>query len=958
MKTIFILCIMTVVANWVNAKESINILSTSASANSSASMLACDNDPKTRWDTGRPQQPGQWISFILSKAVTIDSIYLDCKESAGDYPRAYAVYITVDPMNWGAPVAQGKGMGPEMRISFKPKYGNHVKIVQVGEVDGLFWSIHEIQFGFSDPDMQFDPAPDDIMSRPYMDASLPVKDRIDDLMGYMTNEDKMALLREDWGIPGLPHLKVPRVNKVEAIHGFSYSNGGPTSFPQSIALGATWNTELVREVGVAIGEETQAAGVQQAWSPVLDVVRDPRWGRCEETYGEDPYLVTEIGCAWIEGFQSLGLLATPKHFAGHGAVIGGRDSHDIGLSERELREIHLPPFREAVKRCEVESVMQSYGDWLDTVSAASTTLLKGILREEWGFDGFVVSDCGALRNMTSRKHYIVKNCQDAAALALAAGIATNCGDIYNCSETLDAARNGFFRQEDIDFTVQTLLRVMFRNGYFEKPPQSFDWNTIYEGWNSPEHQAVAFQAARECMTLLKNQNHLLPLSKNIKSIAVIGPNADHVQTGDYSVRPLENQLISVYEGIQAKLGDQVDIRYALGCDHSDLDRSRFAEAVSAAKNCEVAIVVVGDKSMGENENNRRLTIGENHDRASLTLPGVQQELVEAVNQTGTPVVLVVVSGRPYTVEYAYENIPAVLFAWFAGQASGTATADVLFGDYNPAGRLPVTIPRSTAQLPLYYNFKTSGRSYGYTDMPFYPRYRFGHGLSYTTFTYGNLRIEKQANGYHRISVDVLNTGDRTGDEVVQLYVTDMYASVRTPVMQLKGFDRIHLNPGQKKMVRFELTPYDISLLNNHMDRVVEPGEFKVMVGGVSPEYVASDRIKDSLKYNDTSEGTVGQFHVTERFAANFTYELEIDEPIRKDRRHTVAVRVVNQGNLTDVGEIKLYLDGQFTGTQHRFEIGPGIGKTLTLPFIRKQKGVHEIVLVGKYSQVSRSVIVQ
>ncbi len=939
----------------VYSAKSVHIMSASASTNSGKLEFSYDEDPSTRWDTGKAQESGQWVHYILSQAVKIDAVKLDCKASADDYPRGYEVYITIDPMNWGEPVAKGSGSRGEMDITFKPKYGNHVKIVQTGNAAGNFWSIHEIGFNFAASAVEYKPASDDVMSRPYMDPTLPVEQRVANLLEYMTAADKMELMRESWGTPEIPHLKTPPIFKVEAIHGFSYSNGGPTIFPQCIGQAATWNKALIRELGVAIGQESKAAGVLAAWSPVLDVARDPRWGRCEETFGEDPYLVTEIGCAWIDGVQSLGLVTTPKHFAGHGAPLGGRDSHDIGLSEREMREIHLPPFRAAFKRCKAESVMMNYSDWLDTVSAASTYLLKGILREEWGFDGFVVSDCGALRNMTAQKHYIVEGCADAAALALKAGVAVNCGNVYNCDETLKAAKEGRFPQEDLDFAASSILRVMFRHGLFENRPVPFNWDKQYDTWNCPKHREIALRVARESMTLLKNEKGLLPLDKNIASIAVIGPSANDVQLGDYSAKHLPGQLISVLDGVKKAVSKDTTVYYAKGCGHTEMDTSGFDEAVEMAKKSTVAVLVLGDSTGGSS---KKETSGENNDRASLLLPGVQQQLLEAVTKTGTPVVLVVVSGRPYTLEYSVKNNPAILMAWLAGQESGTATADVLFGMYNPAGRLPMTLPQDTAQLPLYYNFKTSGRKYEYSDMEFYPRYRFGYGLSYTTFEYSGLKTDVKPDGTITVVAAVKNVGKAAGDEVAQLYITDLYASVRTQVMQLKGFERIHLEPGQESKVSFALQPYDISLLDSKMDRVVEPGKFKVFVGGVSPAYKAGDNIKDSIGHKNPQEGVNGEFTVDKKYAADFTYTLAVVDRNQEPFGNHLVVDAANKGNLTDVGEVKLYDNGKYTGESHRYEIDPGAAKKIEFHYFPTEKGTHELTVVGKYAAVSKTVQVK
>src|SRR5260221_139569 len=463
----------------------------------------------------------------------------------------------------------------------------------------------------------------------------------------------------------MPALSSPAMNKVEAVHGFSYGSGA-TIFPQAIALGATWDKSLVEKVAMTIGDETVSANTVQAWSPVLDVAQDARWGRCEETFGEDPILVSEIGGAWIKGYQSKGLIVTPKHFAVHGAVMGGRDSHDMGLSERGIREVHLVPFRHAIETYHCQSIMMAYSDFEGVPVAKSKLLLNGILRDEWGFDGDIVSDCGALGNLTSRIHYTAK---DVAAAGKAAG-----------------------------------------------SPTKF----IYE------------------------------------------------------------------KGCEFAGGDHFDPKAAAG--------SPMQAAVNAATQADVVVMVLGDCSTSEAIHGLTQTSGENRDYASLILPGNQQQLLEAVCATGKPVILVLQSGRPYNLSYASEHCKGILVNWLPGQEGGPALADVLFGAYNPAGRLPMTFPRSVAQLPLYYNFKTSGRRYDYVDRSFHPLYPFGYGLSYTSFSYSGLSTTQNPDGAVSIRATVTNTGSLKGDEVVQLYVTDMYASVKTRVMELKDFQRINLAP--------------------------------------------------------------------------------------------------------------------------------------------------------------------
>jgi beta-glucosidase len=794
---------------------------------------------------------------------------------------------------------------------------------------------------------------DTISAMAWKNPDMPLEERVESVLSAMTPNEKMELLRESWGIPGIPRLGIPDVKKVEAIHGFSYGSGA-TIFPQAIGLGATWDKKLIEKVGEIIGDETKSANTFQAWSPVLDVAQDARWGRCEETYGEDPVLVSEIGCAWIRGFQSRGLITTLKHFAGHGAPLGGRDSHDIGLSEREFREIHLVPFRRAIENEHCQSVMMAYSDYLGIPIAKSKELLQGILREEWGFDGFIVSDCGALGNMTSRKHYVATDVVAAANEALAAGIATNCGDTYNNKDVIAAANNGGINMENLDNVCRTLLRTMFRNGLFEHNPcQPLDWDKIYPGWNSPEHRSLARQAAQKSIVLLENKGNLLPLSKSLKTIAVIGPGADDLQPGDYTPKLLEGQLKSVLTGIKAAVNNHTSVIYEKGCEFVSLQPFEPDKALNVAKQADVVVLVLGDCSTSESAKGLALTSGENHDLATLELQGNQQKLLEAVCETGKPVVLILQAGRPYNLSYSSQHCQAILVNWLPGQEGGYATADVLFGDYNPAGRLPMTFPRHVGQEPLYYNFKTSGRRYEYSDMVFYPLYSFGYGLSYTKFNYSNLKTGINPDGSMTISAIVKNTGGRVGDEVVQLYLTDMYASVKTRIMELKDFERITLNPGESRQVQFTLTPYQFSLLNDKMDRVVEPGEFKVMIGGKSPSYIAADKIKDSVGFIDNTEGVNGTINYPNVFAANFdiSYIGTETNPVNKQKK--VSVRVQNKGNLTDAGKVNIYVNGELKDEVHHFELKPNEEKTIAFS-IENSPTVHEITFATKYKSLTKN----
>jgi len=788
--------------------------------------------------------------------------------------------------------------------------------------------------------------------QPWRNAQLPVEKRVELLLAAMTPADKMDLLRENWGIPGNPRLGIPDMKKVEAIHGFSYGSGA-TVFPQSIGLGATWDKQLVEEVAGAIGDETKSANAVQAWSPVLDVAQDARWGRCEETYGEDPILISEIGGAWIKGFQSRGLLTTPKHFAAHGAIMGGRDSHDMGLSEREIREIHLVPFRNVIEKYHCQSIMMAYSDYLGVPVAKNKELLQGILREEWGFDGFIVSDCGALENMTSIKHYTATDLVEAANEALAAGIATNCGETYNNKEVIEAAKNGGINMENLDNVCRSLLRVMFRNGLFENnPSKPLDWNKMYSGWNSPEHQAIARKAAQEAIVLLENKNHILPLSKSVNTIAVVGPGADNLQPGDYTQKLLPGQLKSALTGIKAAVGNNTSVLYEKGCDFFATDKYNIDSVLTAVSKSDVVVMVLGDCSTSEGARGMVKTSGENNDLATLVLPGNQQRMLEAVCQTGKPVVLILQSGRPYNLSYAAEHCAAILVNWLPGQEGGFAAADVLFGDYNPAGRLPMTFPRHVGQLPLYYNFKTSGRRYEYVDMEYYPLYPFGYGLSYTNFRYSNLKTTINDDGSVTVQATVANTGERAGDEVAQLYVTDMYASVKTRVMELKDFTRISLAPGESKDVAFQLTPYQLSLLNDQMDRVVEPGAFKIMVGGESPSYKAADKIKDSVGFTKDSEGVNATINYTRSFAADFDISYIGINKNPAGKKREISIRVKNKGTLTDAGKVWMYVDGMLTGDAHHYELTPGQEKTVV--FSLDKSSFKNITFATKYKNLTKS----
>ena len=636
----------------------------------------------------------------------------------------------------------------------------------------------------------------------------------------------------------------------------------------------------------------------------------------------------------------------------HGAPLGGRDSHDIGLSEREAREIHLVPFRHVVKNYDCQSIMMAYSDYLGVPIAKSEELLHGILREEWGFNGYIISDCGALGNLTSRKHYTAKDFVEAANQALAAGIATNCGDTYNNKDVIEAAKRGKLNMENLDNVCRSLLRVIFRNGLFENnPSKPLDWNQTYPGWNSPEHRDVAREAARQAIVLLENKNSILPLSKSISTIAVIGPGADDLQPGDYTQQLQPGQLKSVLTGIKAAVAPNTKVLYEKGCEFFSQERYDIDKVLAVTEASDVVVMVLGDCSTSENFQGIVKTSGENHDLATLVLPGYQQKMLEEVCKTGKPVILILQAGRPYNLSFAAEHCEAILVNWLPGQEGGHAAADVLFGDYNPAGRLPMTFPRHVGQLPLYYNFKTSGRRYEYADMEFYPLYPFGYGLSYTSFSYADLKTEVQSDGSVMVKVKVSNTGEQKGDEVVQLYVTDMYASVKTRVMELKDFERITLTPNETKEVVFKLSPYDLSLLNDKMDRVVEPGEFKIMVGGKSPSYKAADRIKHSVGFQHASEGMNGVIDYPFSFSADFEIVYTGMEENLVNHINNAFITVRNKGNLTDMGKIYLYNNDIRSAEMHHFELDPGQETKINFE-IENSSDIQNLTFVTKYKKLT------
>jgi beta-glucosidase len=790
----------------------------------------------------------------------------------------------------------------------------------------------------------------------YLDPKVPIEDRITDLLPRLTLEEKVNQLVDSWGSKGIARLKIPAMLKTEGLHGQSYSTGA-TIFPMPIAMATTFDPDLINKIGKATAIESKAANLRSSWSPVLDVARDARWGRVEETYGEDPYLVSRMGVAWINGFQGEGMIAVPKHFAGHGEPRGGRDSQDEGLSDRVMRNIHLVPFRAAVKEAHVGGVMAAYSTWNGVPDNGSTELLQKILREEWGFDGYVVSDCSGPENFF-RKQSTVNNLEEASRQAIRAGVDIECGSVYSKS-LASAVNKGYLNESELNNNLRRVFRAKFKLGLFEKPStDQMIWDKL-PAYDSPEHRALAREVSVEGSVLLKNDKNLLPLKKDINTIAVIGPDADVGQTGDYTSKLSPNQVVTVLQGIKSHVSASTKVLYAQGCDVLSQDSTGFAAAVAIAKQANVVVMVVGDQSTRENvKGSSKPTTGENVDGATLEIPGVQRQLIKAIQATGKPVVLVLVNGKPFTLPWEAEHIPALLETWYPGEEGGNATADLLFGDRNPSGKLPITFPRHVGQLPLNYNYEPSGRNYDYYDMPFTPLFRFGYGLSYTTFKYSNLVAtpKKDDPGFVTVTADVENTGDRDGDEVAQLYVTDEVTSVNTPVMQLEGAKRVSLKKGEKKTVTFQLTPYQLSILNAGMDRVLESGKFRVHVGGASPEPPTGNTFhKQRIGFTNAAQGVSTEFEVNRNYQADFDYSLTLPANTRGGESFPATVTVKNKGNLIDIADIKLY--GDVLLDTHRFEIEPGETKTFTFNIALYKSGQQNVSAVIGQKIIAKTTLV-
>ncbi len=648
-------------------------------------------------------------------------------------------------------------------------------------------------------------------------------------------------------------LGIPVMFHEECLHGHAAPDG--TSFPQPIALGATFNPALVESLFTMTALEARLRGAHHALTPVVDVAREPRWGRVEETYGEDPYLVSRLGIAAVRGFQGdknfrdkQHLLATLKHFVGHGQPESGMNCAPANVSMRVLQETFLYTFREALREAGAVTLMASYNEIDGVPSHANKWLLRDLLRKEWGFKGFVVSDYYAIWELGYRPdthgHNVAKDKKESCALAVEAGVNIELPDPDCYLHLVELVKKGVLKESQLDDLVAPMLFWKFEMGLFDDP--YVDPEEAERVVGCGEHSGLALTAAHEAITLLKNENNVAPLDLNaIKTIAVIGPNADRGLLGGYSGVPKHN--VTVLDGIKAKVGKKVKVLYSEGCkitiggswnqdevvpSNPGEDRKAIAEAVRVAKKADVIVLAIGG-----NEQTSREAWGLNHmgDRTSLDLIGRQEELVKAMVALGKPVIVFLFNGRPLSINYVAENVPVIYECWYLGQETGHAVADVLFGDYNPGGKLPISVPRSVGHLPVFYNYKPSARR-GYLFDDVSPLYAFGYGLSYTSFAIENPRLTRKrirTDGSTQVQVDLTNTGKRAGAEVVQLYIRDLVSSVTRPVKELKGFQKVWLEPGEQKTVTLDITPALLSFYDIDMKYVVEPGDFQIMVGSSS-----------------------------------------------------------------------------------------------------------------------------
>ena len=712
--------------------------------------------------------------------------------------------------------------------------------------------------------------------RTYLDSSASVEERVKDLLSIMTLEEKVNQLSSEMitnpserkrnyevgHVRNPAHfehslekrkspsecaeiinedqkraiessrLGIPVLQNGESLHGAQW--GDATCFPQAIALASTWNRDLMREVASVIAKESRAVGIRQVLAPVVNIARDPRWGRAQETYGEDPYLTSAMGLEYVKAIEKENIVSTPKHFVANVAD-GGRDSNASNLSWRILREIYLPAFKKCIVEGGARSIMPAYNSVDGLPCTCNKKLLIDILRDEWGFEGFIVSDYSSLIGMHQR-HYMTKDYPQAVKKVTEGGLDVELPN--GGSALLELVRSGEISEERIDISVARVLKAKFELGLFEEP--YVDASKADEIVRSKESIDIALKAAKESIVLLKNEKKVLPLKKDIKTLGVFGPSKDIMLLGNYSgphdgwhgpgVLPIEGikNIVSNNTDILIHEGNQAPEKIAEKCDAAII----FTEIFETEGGDRSDLNLPSDKNINFSQSNLNVV-----DSWKRNMKKVDQEtLIRKVAGTGVPTIVVLLNGSAVTMSKWEGDVDAIVEAWYPGEQGGNAIAEVLFGEYNPGGKLPITFPKSVGQVPIYYNHKTSGRVYGYNDDDGKPMFPFGHGLSYTQFEYTNPKVEVE-NGLPDVKVsiraDVKNTGELKGDEVVQLYIRHMYASVATPIKQLQGFERISLDKNEIKTVVFELRNEDLSLWNEQMEFIVEPGEFIAMIGSSS-----------------------------------------------------------------------------------------------------------------------------
>jgi beta-glucosidase len=641
-------------------------------------------------------------------------------------------------------------------------------------------------------------------------------------------------------------LKIPLLFGQDVIHGYS------VTFPIPLAEAASWDLPAIERSARIAAAEAAAGGVHWTFAPMVDIARDPRWGRVMEGAGEDPYLGSLIATARVKGFQGKGLgnldavMACAKHFAAYGAAIGGRDYNSVDMSLRTLWEVYLPPFKAAVD-AGAATFMNSFNDLNGTPASANSYLMRDVLKGKWAFKGFVVSDWGSIGEMIN--HGYVKDNYQAADFAINAG---NDMDMESRSYINNLAKLVADKKvsvKTIDEAVRRILTKKFELGLFDDPYRFSDADREKRELNTPEHVEAARDIARKSIVLLKNEQHVLPLSKDLNSIAIIGPLAKlkkemkgfwALDVGD------ESQVVSLYEGMEQAAG-KTKLLYAKGCEITDTSRAGFDEAYKTAMQADVVVMAMGE---------RFDMTGEAKSRSNIHLPGVQEELIKKIMETGKPVVVLLMAGRPMVFNWTADHVPAILYTWWLGNQAGNAIADVLYGNYNPSAKLPITFPRTEGQIPIYYNHFNTGRpahgdndvnyTSAYIDLPNSPKYAFGHGLSYSTFKYSNLKFSKKSmlkNESETVSFDLQNTGKYAGEEIAQLYLRQMVSQPVRPIKELKGFQKVMLQPGETKTITFTINKEKLSFYNDQLQWITEPGEFRLMIGSASDDI----RLQDSFE---------------------------------------------------------------------------------------------------------------